>query len=94
MVDVAKEISEAISNPVAFGTEFDEDELEAELNELEAETEIEEQAELEKQLLDVGPTEELPEVPKGEPAVAKPKPAKKKEEEEDPDMAELAAWAS
>lgn len=27
--DVAKEISEAISNPVAFGQEFDEDELEA-----------------------------------------------------------------
>jgi len=91
--DVAREISEAISNPVAFGTEFDDDELEAELNELEAETEIEEQAELEKQLLDVGPTEDLPEVPKAEPA----KPAavkKKKEEEEDPDMAELAAWAS
>ena len=33
--DVAKEISEAISNPVAFGQEFDDDELEAELNELE-----------------------------------------------------------
>merc|ERR1712061_241582 len=35
--DVAREISEAISNPVAFGQEFDDDELEAELNELEAE---------------------------------------------------------
>ena len=33
--DVAKEISEAISNPVAFGQDFDDDELEAELNELE-----------------------------------------------------------
>ena len=33
--DVAKEISDAISNPVAFGQEFDEDDLEAELNELE-----------------------------------------------------------
>ena len=33
--DVAKEISEAISNPVAFGQEFDDDELEAELDELE-----------------------------------------------------------
>merc|ERR1712115_131207 len=53
--DVAKEISEAISSPVAFGQEFDDDELEAELNELEAEEELEEQAELEKQLLDVGP---------------------------------------
>ena len=89
--DVAKEISEAISNPVGFGQDFDEDDLLEELNELEAEGEMEEQAELEKQLLDVGPAESLPEVPKAEPA--KPvKPAKK--EEEDPDMAELAAWAS
>merc|ERR1712025_1322621 len=79
--DVAREISEAISNPVAFGQEFDDDELEAELNELEAETEIEEQAELEKQLLDVEPTKVLPDVPKAEPA--KPK----KKEEEDDDMA-------
>lgn len=94
--DVAREISDAISNPVAFGQEFDDDELEAELNELEAETEMEEQAELEKQLLDVGPTTDLPEVPKAEPAKKSPAVAakKKKEEEEDPDMAELAAWAS
>ena len=57
-----------------------------------AEEELEEQAELEKQLLDVGPApvKDLPEVPAAEPA----KPAKKKQEEEDPDMAELAAWAS
>merc|ERR1711976_796950 len=90
--DVAKEISEAISNPVAFGQEFDDDELEAELDELQAEEELEEQAELDKKLLDVGPApvKDLPEVPSAEPA----KPAKKKAEEEDPDMAELAAWAS
>merc|ERR1712004_951473 len=77
--DVAKEISDAISNPVAFGQEF------------------EEQAELEKQLLDVGPApvKDLPEVPSALPAAAETaKPAKKKAEEEDPDMAELAAWAS
>merc|ERR1712142_693136 len=79
--DVAKEISEAISNPVAFGQEFDEDELE-----------LEEQEELDKQLLDVGPTVGLPEVPTAEPA--KPAPARARKEEEDPDMAELAAWAS
>ena len=91
--DVAKEIAEAIANPVAFGQDFDEDELEAELDELEAETEMDEQAELERQLLDVGPAKELPEVPNAEPAAAA-KPKKKKEEEEDPDMAELAAWAS
>jgi len=93
--DVAKEISEAISNPVAFGGEFDEDELEAELNALGDELELEEQEELDKQLLDVGPAvpSALPEVPSGEPAKAKAASAPKKQEE-DPDMAELAAWAS
>jgi len=88
--DVAKEISEAISNPVAFGGEYDDDELEAELNALGDELELEEQEELDKQLLDVGPAAStLPEVPTAEPAKTK-----KKAEEEDPDMAELAAWAS
>merc|ERR1712047_206213 len=38
--DVAKEISEAISNPVAFGQDFDEDELEAELDALGEELEL------------------------------------------------------
>jgi len=91
--DVAKEISEAISNPVAFGGEFDEDELEAELNALGDELELEEQEELDKQLLDVGPAvpSSLPEVPSAEPAKAR---AAAKKQEEDPDMAELAAWAS
>merc|ERR1712241_8700 len=90
--DVAKEISEAISSPVAFGQEFDEDELEAELDALGEELELEEQEELDKQLLDVGPAVDLPRVPTAEPA--QPRPAKAKREEEDPDMAELAAWAS
>ena len=109
--DVAKEISEAISSPVAFGQvriidnyiffipntilpqEFDEDELEAELDALGEELELEEQEELDKQLLDVGPAAALPDVPRAEPA--KPAaPARAKKEEEDPDMAELAAWAS
>ena len=72
---------------------FDEDELEAELNDLEEEGELEEQQELEKQLLDIEPAK-LPEVPSAEPpAAAKAKP-QKVVEEEDPDMAELAAWAS
>merc|ERR1712013_711771 len=87
--DVAKEISEAISNPVAFGQEFDEDELEAELDALGEELELEE---LDKHLLEVGPAVGLPEVPTAEPA--KPAPARARKEEEDPDMAELAAWAS
>ena len=109
--DVAKEISEAISSPVAFGQvriigdyilfvpnpispqEFDEDELEAELDALGEELELEEQEELDKQLLDVGPAAALPDVPRAEPA--KPAaPVRAKKEEEDPDMAELAAWAS
>ncbi|VDP23510.1 unnamed protein product [Soboliphyme baturini] len=58
--DVANEISEAISNPIGFGQDVDEEELMAELEELE-------QEELDKQLLDVGPTPappvKLPEVP-------------------------------
>jgi charged multivesicular body protein 4 len=67
--DVAKEISEAISNPVAFGQEFDDDELEAELNELEEEGELEEQKELDEKLLDIEPAK-LPDVPSAEPPAA------------------------
>ncbi|XP_018327999.1 charged multivesicular body protein 4c [Agrilus planipennis] len=81
--DVAREISDAISNPVAFGQDMDEDELEKELEELEQEN-------LENELLKVGPSaEDLPAVPKGE--VVKQKP---KKVEEDDDMKELEAWAS
>lgn len=58
--DVAREISDAISNPVAFGQDIDEDELEKELEELE-------QEELDKELLGVGPVaDDLPAVPQGE----------------------------
>lgn len=91
--DVAKEIADAISNPVAFGQEFDEDDLEAELDALGDELELEEQEELDKQLLDVGPAVGLPDVPVAEPA-SKIKPAAKKAEEDDPELAELASWAS
>lgn len=64
--DLAKEISDAISNPVAFGQDVDEDELEKELEELE-------QEELENELLKVGPSaDELPSVPEGEVVKAKP----------------------
>lgn len=96
--DVAREISEAISNPVAFGQEFDDDELEAELNELEAEGELAEQEELDRQLLNVGPSsaDALPDVPAAEPvkpAAAKAKP-KVEVAADDDDLAELAAWAS
>merc|ERR1719259_157850 len=84
--DVASEISNAISNPVAFGQEFDEDDLEGEL---------EEQRKLDEEFLDVGPSaSQLPEVPSAElPAVEK---AKKKPEltDEEKELAELAAFAS
>lgn len=54
--DVAREISDAISNPVAFGQDVDEEELEKELEELE-------QEQLDKELLGIEPTDELPSVP-------------------------------
>ena len=87
--EVAKEISDAISNPVAFGQEFDEDELEAELHQLEAELEGDEQARLEKELLDIAPSK-LPDVPTAEPKSK----TKSKKAQEDEALAELAAWAS
>ena len=94
--DVAKEISDAISSPVNWNNEFDEDELEAELNDLEAEEELKEQEELDRELLKVEPTPELPEVPSSEPAkvAVKPKPKPVAVADDDDDMAELAAWAS
>ena len=103
--EVAKEISDAISNPVSFGQvvkslicqwhnyvtlqEWDDEEIEAELDALGDELDEEEQRELTEKMLDVGPAR-LPEVPRTD--VPRPQPVKKKEED-DPDMAELAAWA-
>lgn len=78
--DVAREISDAISNPVAFGQDVDEDELERELEELE-------QEELDRVLIS-GP--ELPTPPTTE--MVKPKP-KAQVEDEDEDLKELQAWA-
>ena len=75
--DVAREISEAISNQDAFGQDYDEDELTAELDSLGEEYELEDNEELY-----VGP-----EVPSG-------LPSRDRKKEKDPDMAELAAWAS
>ncbi|XP_014681040.1 PREDICTED: charged multivesicular body protein 4b-like isoform X2 [Priapulus caudatus] len=83
--EIANEISDAISNPIGFGTDVDEDELMAELEELE-------QEELDEQLLRVEPAvgEDLPSVPTAEPVALKPSRA----EVEDDDMKDLAAWAS
>ncbi|KAK8769498.1 hypothetical protein V5799_014038 [Amblyomma americanum] len=88
--EIASEISEAISNPVAFGTDVDEDELLEELETLE-------QQELDEKLIDVaGPAaEDLPEVPTAEPSKTPAAPSKPaKAHEEDPEMLELAKWAS
>uniref|UniRef100_A0A9J7XDC5 Charged multivesicular body protein 4Ba n=2 Tax=Cyprinus carpio TaxID=7962 RepID=A0A9J7XDC5_CYPCA len=82
--ELAQEISDAISKPVGFGEEFDEDELLAELEELE-------QEELDKNLLEIGDNVPLPNVPSTSlPA----RPAKKKEEEDEDDMKDLEAWAA
>ncbi|XP_011301535.1 charged multivesicular body protein 4b [Fopius arisanus] len=85
--DVAKEISDAISNPVAFGHDVDEDELEKELEELEQEA-------LDEELLGVEGTAELPAVPASTEPVAPPKKTKAKAVEEDDDLKQLEAWAS
>ena len=66
--------------------------MEAELDALGEELELEEQEELDRQGLEVGPAVYFPEVPTAEPV--KPSPARARKEEENPGMVELAAWAS
>lgn len=66
--DIASEISTAISNPVGFTDDLDEDELEKELEELEQEG-------LEEDLLKVPQPTELPAVPTGAVADKPVKPA-------------------
>jgi len=89
---IAEEISNVISNPIAFGQDVDEDELMKELEEME-------QEELDRQLLDTEPVgTTLPEVPTdklAEPAAAAASSSKKKQRDADEDeLAELAAWAN
>ncbi|KAM5156672.1 charged multivesicular body protein 4c [Mantella aurantiaca] len=79
--DVAQEISDAISRPVGIGEEFDEDELMAELEELE-------QEDLNRHMANVT----LPSVPSHK-FPARPASSRKKVEDED-DMKMLAAWAN
>ena len=77
---------------VAFGQEYDDDELEAELADLEMEGEEEEQAKLDELLLnpDPVPADKLPDVPQHKvPAAAKPKKVEK-----DDDLADLEKWAA
>ncbi|XP_073535610.1 charged multivesicular body protein 4c isoform X2 [Phyllobates terribilis] len=79
--DVAEEISDAISRPVGIGEEFDEDELLAELEELE-------QEDLNKHMAKVT----LPSVPSTK-LPSRPASARKRVEDDD-DMEMLAAWAN
>eukprot|EP00126_Sphaerothecum_destruens_P009590 Sdes_comp20543_c0_seq1m15250 len=105
-MDVANEIGDAISQPVGFGIDFDDEELNAELDELE-------QEELDKQLLDTEisasdqriqfPSSTLPAVPTTEPAgetqmkassstgKAGGSVSKKKDKEEEDELEELRA---
>ncbi|XP_066543281.1 charged multivesicular body protein 4c [Amia ocellicauda] len=79
--EVAQEISDAISRPVGFGEQFDEDELLAELEELE-------QEDLDQKMMKMGG---LPSVPSA--SLPSRQTSKKKVEDEE-DMEMLAAWAS
>ncbi|XP_064398517.1 charged multivesicular body protein 4b-like [Halichondria panicea] len=87
--EIADEISNVLAQPIGFAGEIDDDDLLAELEEME-------QEELEEGLLEVGePTHvisddplDLPEVPTAAPRT------KKVVQEEDDDLRELAAWAS
>lgn len=83
--EIASEISEAISNPVGFGQDVDDDDLMKELEDLEQES-------LEEKLLDVGPiSDKLPSVPAAQPvAASRAKPVAA----DDDEMRELEAWAS
>ncbi|XP_078072184.1 charged multivesicular body protein 4b-like [Mustelus asterias] len=78
--EIAQEISDAISHPAAFGSEFDEDELLAELEELE-------QEELTKKM-----TKGLPKVPTTSLPSRQVK-TQKKTKEEDASLKHLKAWA-
>jgi len=89
---IAEEISNAISSPVAFGQDVDDDELMKELEEME-------QEELDRALLETGPTPSvaepatvLPEVPATPIGTSKEK--KKTTTDEDAELAELAQWAN
>ncbi|XP_041835037.1 charged multivesicular body protein 4b isoform X1 [Melanotaenia boesemani] len=84
--EVAQEISDVISRPVGFGEDYDEDELLAELEDLE-------QEELDKNLLEIEGKEDVP-LPSVPSTSLPSRPAKKKVEEDEDEMADLEAWAA
>ncbi|XP_051964604.1 charged multivesicular body protein 4c [Xyrauchen texanus] len=83
--ELAQEISDAISRPVGFGEEFDEDELIAELEELE-------QEEMDNKMLEISGTEDIP-LPSVPSNILPKKTAQKKREEDEDEMEDLKAWA-
>ncbi|KAM9102570.1 charged multivesicular body protein 4c [Sarcophilus harrisii] len=93
--DIAQEISEAFSQRVGFGDDFDEDELMAELEELE-------QEELNKKMTNVRlpnvPSTSLPSHPGRLPNVPstshRSRAASSRRKEDEDDIKQLAAWAS
>ncbi|CAG9792333.1 unnamed protein product [Diatraea saccharalis] len=86
--EISREITDAISNNVAFSNDVDEDELERELEELE-------QEDLDKEMIGINvPTDKLPDVPAAELVHDKPKPSKSKKEEDDEEFKMLQSWAT
>lgn len=93
--DIAQEISEAFSQRVQFADGFDEDELLAELEELE-------QEELNKKMTSMKlpnvPSSSLPAQPSRKagvpPSVHRSRAASSRRAEEDDDFKQLAAWAT
>ncbi|XP_074063962.1 charged multivesicular body protein 4c [Macrotis lagotis] len=93
--DIAQEISEAFSQRVGFGDDFDEDELMAELEELE-------QEELNKKMTNIRlpnvPSSSLPAHPGRLPSVPstshRSRAASSRRKEDEDDIKQLAAWAS
>ncbi|KAJ8264840.1 hypothetical protein COCON_G00139390 [Conger conger] len=81
--ELAQEISDLISKPIGFGEEFDEDELLAELEELE-------QEELDKNLLEIRSTGDIP-LPNVPDSSLPSRPAKQEEDEDE--MKDLEKWA-
>uniref|UniRef100_A0A671E3U3 Charged multivesicular body protein 4A n=1 Tax=Rhinolophus ferrumequinum TaxID=59479 RepID=A0A671E3U3_RHIFE len=86
--EVAQQISDAISRPVGFGDDVDEDELSEELKELE-------QEELAQELLHVGDKEEEPPVKLARvPSTQLPAGPTPKADEDAEALKQLAEWVS
>jgi hypothetical protein len=85
---IAGEISTAISNPVGFDNDVDEDELMNELRELEQET-------VEEELLNIPtPGSMLPAAKAGTKEPAKPAASRKQAADDDEELRRMAEWAS